>query len=208
MESYSRAAQKEIRGLMDNTVAIQTLKLFNEKVDKLINSRFIKHVQNNKGLKWSFQSSVSQKVTISHNLPDQDSIDAFVLTIRYFIQDNETTSLRNMAKLYKDIPVSVNIKDEFNSVRDKLNLELRSQSMFNLDEKKLTRGEIFHTFIYGGLAHAESKKKADYDKWMQIEPLAAIITMEFNNVLIYILDCIAYIRKVNLQAIEEMKNMI
>lgn len=189
---------------MDKMDAISTLKLFNEKVDKLINSRFVKHIQENKGLKVSIKSSVGEKVDISHNLPDQDAIDAFVLTVRFFIQDNEPTSLRNMAKLYNEVSVASEIKDDFNYIRDKLNSELSKKSMFTLQGKHLTRGEIFDTFIYGGLAHAETKKKEDFDKWMRIEPLAAFITAEFNNVLIYFLDCIAYIRKVNMRALDEL----
>lgn len=190
---------------MDKMDAISTLKLFNEKVGKLIDSRFVKHVQENKGMKVSIKSSVGEKVDISHNLPDQDAIDAFVLTIRFFIQDNESTSLRNMVKLYNEISVAPDIKADFNDVRDKLNSELSKKSMFNLLGKDLTRGEIFDTFIYGGLAHAETRKKDDFDKWMRIgEPLAALITAEFNNVLIYFLDCIACIRKVNLRTLEEL----
>lgn len=183
---------------------ISTLKLFNEKVDKLIKSRFIKHIQENKGMKVSIKSSIGEQVSISHNLPDQDAIDAFVLTMRFFIQDNEPTSLRNMAKLYNDISVPPDIKNDFKWVRDKFNSELNKNSMFNLQNKHLTRGEIFDTVIYGGLAHAEKKKKEDFDKWMRIEPLAAFIIAEFNNVLIYFLDCIAYVRKVNLRALKEL----
>jgi hypothetical protein len=189
---------------MDKTEVISILKLFNEKVDKLIKSRFVNHIQENKGMKVSIRSSIGEKVNISHNLPDQDAIDAFVLTIRFFIQDNESTSLRNMAKLYDDITVSSSIKDDFNWVRNKLNSELNKKSMFNLQHKQLSRGEIFDTFIYGGLAHANKEKKEDFDKWMSVEPLAAFVVAEFNNVLIYFLDCIAYVRKVNLRALEEL----
>jgi len=189
---------------VDKANAISILKLFNEKVDKLIKSRFVKHIQENKGMKVSIRASIGEKVNISHNLPDQDAIDAFVLTIRFFIQDNEPTSLSNMAKLYDNIPVSSSIKDDFDWVRNKLNSELRKKSMFNLQNKHLLRGEIFDTFIYGGLAHANKEKKEDFDKWMSIEPLAAFVVAEFNNVLIYFLDCIAYIRKVNTRALDEL----
>lgn len=189
---------------MNRANAISILKLFNEKVDKLIKSRFVKHIQGNKGMKVSIKSSLGKKVDISHNLPDQDAIDAFVLTMRFFIQDNEPTSLCNMAKLYNDITVSSNIKDDFNWVRNKLNSELSKKSMFNLQNKHLSRGEIFDTVIYGGLAHAKKEKKEDFDKWMRIEPLAAFVIAEFNNVLIYFLDCIAYTTKVNTRALDEL----
>lgn len=188
---------------MNKTEAISTLKLFNEKVDRLINSRFVKHIQE-KGLKVSMKSSQGKKVDISHTLPDQDAIDAFTLTVRFFIQDNEPSSLNNMAGLYNEIPVSTDIKDDFNYTRDKLNSELDKKSMFNFKNKHLTKREIFDTFIYGGLAHAKPKKKKEFDAWMRVELFAAFITSDFANTLIYFLNCIAYIKKVNFKAIEEL----
>lgn len=189
---------------MNNSDAISALHLFNEKVDKLVSSRFIKHVQEN-GMKVSLKSSIYKPVEISDNLPDQDAIDAFILNIRFFIQDNEVSSLSNMAKLYNDIPVSSDIKDDFNFARDKLNSELDKGSIFNLHGKHLTKRDIFDTFIYGGLAHANPTKKQDFDTWMKIEPLAAFITSEFYNSLVYFLHCIAYIKKTNLKALQEIK---
>ena len=38
--------------------------------------------------------------------PDDEAIDAFVLTLRFFIQDNEPTSLRNTSKLYASLPIN------------------------------------------------------------------------------------------------------
>lgn len=191
---------------MDKAEAISTLKLFNEKVDKLVNSRFVKHIREN-GLKVSMKSSKGKKVEISHTLPDQDAIDAFTLNIRFFIQDKDPTSLRNMVNLYNDIPVSKNIKDDYNWARDKLNSELDKKSMFNLQNKDLIRREIFDTFIYGELAHVDPKKKKVFDSWMKIEPLAAFIASDFTNILIYFLDCIVYIKKTNLKAIEELQTV-
>ena len=189
---------------MNKSEAIAALKLFNEKVDKLIDSSFLKQIQE-KGLKVSLKSSISKEVEISDTLPDQDAIDAFVLNIRFVIQDNECSSLHNLATLYNEIPLSLDIKDNFNFVRDKLNSEFDIKSWFHLQGKDLTRREIFETFIYGGLAHANQIKKQDFDMWMSIKPLAAFITAEFYNFLIYFLHCVANIKKTNLKALEELK---
>lgn len=189
---------------MNKSDAISALKLFNEKVKKLINSRFIKHIQE-KGLKVSLKSSVDKEVEISDTLPDQDAINAFALTLRFFVQDNESSSLRNIAKFYNEVSVSSNIKNDFNFARNKLNSELNKKSMLNWQGKDLTKREIFDTFIYGGLAHANPEKKKNLDVWMQVKPLAAFITAEFYNSLIYLLHCIAYIKKANLRALEELK---
>ena len=191
---------------VDKPDPIAALNLFNEKVEKLIDSRFIKHIQKN-GLKVSVNASVNEGVKISDTLPDQEAIDAFVLTIRFFIQDNESTSLRNMADIYNEIPLSLDIKDNFNSARGKLNSYLDREPTISLKwkGKNLTKREIFDTFIYGGLAHANPKKKIDFDAWMQNQYLAKLIAAEFSSILLDYLHCIAYIRKVNIKTLEELK---
>lgn len=191
---------------MNKSEAVGALKLFNEKVDKLIDSRFIKHIQE-KGLNVSFNVSASAGVKIDDTIPDQEAIDAFVLTIRFFIQDNESSSLRNMAKLYDRISLPLDLKDNFNSAKEKLNKFLDEQSAINirLKDKSLTNREIFDTFIYGGLAHADKAKKSNFDAWMQHEDLAKLITAIFSSILKDFLYCIAYIRKVNIKALEELK---
>lgn len=188
---------------MEKAEAIAALNLFNEKVDRLINSRFIKHIQE-KGLKVSMKVSAKDGVSISDTFPDQDAIDAFILTLRFFIQDNESSSLRNMNNLYNEIAIPSSIKDDFSLVRDKLNSELDKKTSVNWGGKDITYRELLLTFFYGGLAHANPSRKRDFDAWMKDKAFGSFVVAEFCNILIYFLHCIANIKKTNLKALEEI----
>lgn len=107
---------------------IETLRFFIEKAKKLEESAYKKYLEDNN---WHFSVQISARkgedVQVRKRLPDQTAIDAFVLTLRHFYQDNERVSLRNMAKVYETIPVSSELKNEFNFVRNRLNDFLDNQ---------------------------------------------------------------------------------
>lgn len=91
---------------MDVKSATDTLLLFNEKADKLEDLSFTKELENS-GV--TISGKLGQPVQAQRHGPDDESIDAFVLTMRFFVQDNEITSFRNMADLYahsQSIPIS------------------------------------------------------------------------------------------------------
>lgn len=186
---------------MEKAETIAALNLFNEKVDKLVNSRFIKYIQEN-GLKVSMKASVEKGVNISVVFPDQEAIDAFVLNIRFFIQDREPSSLHNMDKLYNETEIIPTLKSDFSSVRNKLNSELDKKTSINLNGKDITYREIFTTFVYGELAHANPDKKVIFDAWMKDKYIAPFIAAEFHNILLYFVHCIANIKKTNLKVLE------
>ena len=187
--------------------ALFALKLFNEKTDRLINSSFIKHIQANKGLKVLINVSNANHLSVTNNLPTQDVVvDAFVLTIRFFIQKKDC-SLRKLAGLYSQFPLTNKTVKDFNMVRDALNSEFEKKSSYHLGGKHLTYRNIFQTFIYGGMAHADPAKKIEFDQWMIHKGLADLIALEFNKFLLYFLDCVKDIRNTNNQAIKEIKTL-
>lgn len=182
---------------------LRALKLYNEKVGKLLNSRFLQHLKE-KGMNVNLKVD-QQGTTLRHNLPDQEAIDAFILNIRYFNQDNEMSSLRNLAKKYNNSKLSDELKKEFNFARDRLNEELDKNSNIKIS-RDLTNGDIFDIFIYGGIAHADSQKKKTYDSWKQNTYVYYFLEMSFNNILFYFLNVIVFIRNVNQKAIKELES--
>ncbi|MDP2788487.1 MAG: hypothetical protein Q8O46_00335 [bacterium] len=191
---------------MDKNKAIEALELFNEKTDKLLKLSFTKHVHET-GLKISLKASISGKPEITHTLPNEEAMDAFALTIRFFVQDNERCSIRNIAKVYDEMPLSNDLKNDFSWVRNKFNSEFDKESFMKLDNEVITYQKMFDVFIYGGLAHANTEKKQEYNRWMENKYLAPFICGEFYNFIFYFLNCIAYIKKINIKAIEELKNL-
>ena len=170
---------------MKNSEIIESLELFNEKTEKLARLSFIETI-------FKYNSGVSIKISKREDGlydliqerrgPLEEAIDAFVLTIRFFIQDNEPISLRRLAKIYDIAPIEKKLKEEFILLKNQINTYLDSNLAvaitINNNEEILTHRKILNTVIYGGLSHANTKKKRKYDFWMK-SPLKAIIENDF-----------------------------
>jgi hypothetical protein len=81
---------------------IEALQLFNEKADKLLNSAFVRALASGKTeatISGHRQDNGSFEISSELRGPPPEAVEAFVLTFRFFVQDNETTSLRNIATM-------------------------------------------------------------------------------------------------------------
>lgn len=195
----------------ENLTIIEGLRLFNEKEDKLFRLSFVKTVfETNTGVKISgnITDKGNWQATSSRKGPNEEAIDAFVLTFRYFIQDNEKSSLRNLSKYYEIAPIDEESKKQFKKIRKKINdfLDKPADIVFKFNNKKLTRREILDTFIYGGLSHSNDKgKKVLYDSWMQIPPFKHFIENEFVYILSVIFRDIKRISALNSSTIDKIQ---
>jgi hypothetical protein len=72
--------------------------------DGCSSSNFVKTAVENSGVSVSWQEGESFQ--ISRTGPTEENFEAFVLTLRFFVQDNEPSSFRNMSKLYTDTAIS------------------------------------------------------------------------------------------------------
>lgn len=81
------------------------LELFNLKADKLNSLSFAKTVQDAKS-GWTISSKRGEdglfRVTSERRGPDSESIDAFVLTLRMFLQNNDSCSIGNLQACYSN----------------------------------------------------------------------------------------------------------
>jgi hypothetical protein len=172
----------------------EVLKLFNEKANRLQNTRYIRIVKNGRmsvgiaGRKGAFK--------VTKKLPDKDAIEAFVLTFRYFIQDNERCSFRKLAKIYSSPVVSRDVRNEFTRTRNSLNNYLGLPSAFNYHKQNVSKRKLMEVFIYGDLAHANKRKKKLFDDWMK-NPLKDVIELEFDIVLLGVLNVIQRTARLN-----------
>src|SRR5687768_7878631 len=124
---------------------LYTLRLFNEKADRLDQGGFIRTLlANGMKLTISWEPGVS---TYKLKGLDQDGIDAFILNYRFFIQNNERISFAKMAILYESLPVADEMKESFRQIRDSLNQFFQVPSSVTLGSNVLTFGHILDTFI-------------------------------------------------------------
>jgi len=198
--------------MKSNDEKIAALKLFNEKTQKLQSSSFVRDLQSPEaGVKIQVRRAADDSFTTSSKRtgPSEESIDSFVLTFRFFIQDNEDSSLRNIAKIYHETDFEDDLPGRFDSTRDAINDLLDSPNQFNItyNQNTPTNREVMEVFIYGGLAHANPKKYQQFNAWMSNQNIEKLFTACFSLILGNILNAISFIANLNKEAIEQLNDM-
>ena len=203
---------------MDNLLVTkelyEPLKLFNQKAQKLQNLSFIKQYNETKNaLTITATKDVESDVfniEIDSNRANDESIDAVSLTLRFFIQDNEKCSFRNLSKLYEKIEPIVGGKQTYEAYRiylnDFLNQETQPQPKVNEFERPLLLRDVLEVFMYGGLSHANEKKKVIYDRWMSEQISCAAYTHLFHLIVSEIIKITSDISKINKMAILKLSS--
>ncbi len=191
---------------VDIAGAIKSLELFNEKAERLAGSRFLQTVlQQGSGFTWSWQQGAAS--TAARFGPDREAIEALVLTYRFFIQDNESSSLRNMAKRYSTLPLDPALIQQFHEGRNEVNGLLDAPMPMGavIHGQSLTRREVWDTFIYGNLAHAKPEKRARYELWKSIPELFSMLEHELVLTLASTTTVIIRLREVNVAALQQLR---
>jgi hypothetical protein len=170
---------------------IRIISLFSEKADKLAELSFSKYVLSFK-LELKVNIEIGKTPTSDHNCPNAEAIDAFILTLRFFVQNNEPISLRNMSNVYQSLmSQSKGTKtDNIQSILDIIsstNRSLDSSSPITIGNTTLTNRCIFETFLYGGLAHSNKSKRAVYEKWRSQPAMYNTLEYVFVTVLVQLL---------------------
>ena len=131
---------------------------FAQKVDRLEKSSLWKFMTSTSWrVAWDFQTDQAGEDAL---MPDVEHLEAYVLNLRFFIQDNEPTSLRNIGLLYESDCQDPSLVAQFNAVRDMINSELDRSTWFRFNGQTVTYGAIFMGMIYSEFAHADRNKHA------------------------------------------------
>ena len=194
--------------VMDNH--IEALELFNEKADKLLNSAFVHALASGETeatIRGRRQENGSFEISPELRGPSSEAVDAFILTFRFFIQDNETTSLRNIARIYDEIGEDDEFLSRFNSARDVINQFLDSPNCTNMtfNNSTPTNRDVMMIFIYGGLAHASPEKYQLFKAWMEFPLSNVLFNHCFISVLGQVLRAISFIKNLNEELILKFK---
>jgi hypothetical protein len=174
---------------------IDILHLFNEKAAELEDSTFYRLLSTT-GITMKFQFDGDPPIIIDTGGLGQEHVKAFVLTARFFIQDNEQISFHKVSAIYCSLASGDPLRVKFESIRDSLETSLNAFSPFRFPEV-LTYRHILNTFIYGKLAHANSDKRAEYQRWSRHIVRAGLISNEFTRALKFLLVAVLLVRQVN-----------
>ena len=188
--------------------AIEILDLFIEKADRLRSSILVKSLIANEGTKVNVHSDMGSGVfLIDYNGPDVEQIDAFLLTMRLFIQDNERISFHNIETIIDSLSVSEDPKLRFNKQRELFNNFLDSKCMISVGNDRPTYREIMETVLYGYHGHLNPKKYSRYKTWKASSPLTFIIDFEFIGVLIVFIKVLTVLEKNCRIILKELKEI-
>ncbi len=144
------------------------LNIFIDSVDELLQSNFLNQVVEN-GIVTNYTWNQDGFLSIQRGGPELEAVKAFILTIRFFCQNNERTSVGNMDNMIAEMDVHQNIKDAFTNTRQELNNYLNSLPIIQFEEgsEPINRRQIFETFLYGKFAHADRTKRNLLLIWQQ-----------------------------------------
>ncbi|BCN93336.1 hypothetical protein THMIRHAM_11210 [Thiomicrorhabdus immobilis] len=183
---------------MDN---LESFKFFHGKATKLLNSTFAKEMSKPTSVKiiWGENGHV-----LLDKGPNQEHIDAYLLTFRFFIQNNEFISFNQMSFSFREKINDNELLNKFEEARSALNGFLDRKSNININ-RSLTHREIMETFIYGNLSHA-NKRRVEYDSWMQDELIRELMRNEFRTIIGKVLIVIKRVDTLCLEAIAKYDN--
>jgi hypothetical protein len=129
----------------------EVLEIFLEGADELSGSRFADQVRN--GIRVGMLL-VPEGIETRVAGPEHEATKAFLLTLRAFGQDNDQTSLRNIAARVRALAVSQSSKDRFLTSRENFNAFLDSPlNVLVPDNDADTKRKVFEAFLYGIYAH-------------------------------------------------------
>jgi hypothetical protein len=192
--------------------SITALELFNEKAQKLMNSSFVQALQSPDAVvKISGKRLEDGQFSVMSERggPKGESIDAFILNFRFFIQNNEASSLKNVAAVYHAGDFENDLAGRFDSARNAINELLDKPNLMNLgfDDIVPNNRRVMEVFIYGSLAHGNDKEKAAaFKEWMAFPPMAIMSEACFHLILGNILNGIAFIARLNLEALAQLSD--
>ena len=133
-------------------------------------------------------------------------VEATILTLRFFIQNNENTALSNIARLYADSDIEAEISAQLFEVRDSLNSYLDAPSNLSISEEgPMTHRDILDLFIYGDLAHANNSTIEANFRAISNTAFFPLFQADFNQSVRVLVSALSEMQQVNVVAVERLR---
>jgi hypothetical protein len=178
---------------------IQLLRLFNQHADRLLRLSFFEKTRGGGAiLDWN-RGGGWEQVFVG---PDEEAFEAFMLTLRLFMQDNDRISLRKLRKALEGDPGAAGLLTEVSEHCAALNEFLDMNTEMGITEGELlTFREILNIFVYGGYAHLDPKYRPTYEA-IRSGAFYPMFQVYLVHVLKTFSKCVRSIRDANVTALE------
>ena len=167
-----------------------TLVLFVERAHKLETSSFWQWVRNRRGP--SDIEKIAAGEWLAHDGLSQDSLEAFCLNLRFFIQPRDGFSVNQVAAIAASWP------DEYALQREKIQSavaalihQLGGRCLVQFTDSKITTNfDLFEVVFYGGIAHLNPDKRDQFKNLTNAGLFTYFVFQAFSEVLFHYRNCI------------------
>lgn len=129
---------------------------------------------------------------MAHDQLNPDEMEAFCLTLRMLIQDQDGFSIRQISQLSSQWPERY--EPQRNGIQQAvlhLNVELNKRSLVSIFKDKPTRNrDLFDVIFYGGLAHANPDKREEFERLVNSGLFSYFVFDAFCATLFHYRNCI------------------
>lgn len=181
---FSKMTKKSklIKNELTREKTIELLNLFIEKAEVLRTSSLLTSFTSREAAQ---SDDDAYLITKAHSAKKRsfhsDSLDAFLLTLRFFYQNNKEISIQNISTLVDSLQVCEEQRKNFSEQRALLNSFLNRKGPIKILGDRPTYREILETVLYG--YHGALSKYQRYKKWIKSPACAPLIYLEFFGIL-------------------------
>ncbi len=167
----------------------KALELVVLKAKQVENSSYFKHVWRNEGLNFKFSFECVDGM-LQSNFPEEGDLEAIILTVRMFIQDNDQVSFGSLARLLDSCEVSEEWKYWFKHFRFLLNESLDRNLKLTVNGISYSERDVLNTFVYGFYSHTKPKYLETALAWQSCSDFP-IMKFEFHTIVSNLMFTIA-----------------
>lgn len=182
------------------------LHLFNEKATRIEQLTFSKWLISNKP-KIKISKNDDDSLLTETEFPDLEAIEAFALTFRFFIQNNEKSSFGSLAKVYEASDLPETAKAKFKDIRKRLNDFWDSKSVAEAPAFMPYR-DVVEIVMYGNLSHATKGRKEKYDIIASYPHYDALLKFAFIVAARKAIELIKETKELNINTIEILEGIV
>ncbi|MCP5062236.1 MAG: hypothetical protein GY936_07225 [Ignavibacteriae bacterium] len=188
---------------MKNELEIKLLKLFNQKVERLEEINLLKDVKSI-GFRIKFGNNIKTKA--ERVGPDQKTIDAYALTIRFFVIDKDGISLNKIFEIYQKLKVDPIKLEKYKTLRYGINNHFKKFVNFQKGGERFTNKYAFETILFGDLAHADyrDRKRKQFELFENNPAVFQIMYRSFTLTLVKFHNVLTQIKILNTNIIEDL----
>ena len=197
--------EHDIAGSSAGLSPCEVLRLFNEKAERALSTRFVQGLMEKKKLACTIRYDADKGLETEVDGPDQEEVEALVLTLRFFMQDRDGISVRSLERVYARAELRPDLEQQCRKARENLNRIWGERIPLRLNDQTITRWELLEVFVYGDLAHANPEKRRRLENWKAgLGPMFKMLEFEFRTTLVGFLDVVAGIRSLNEKALARL----